>query len=58
MATISVGFGSAAAYKSCMGDKGWIRVQARGSQPLPEPHFQGPEADEEFAPVSSSRQRQ
>ena len=58
IATISAGFGSAAAYKSCMGEKGWIRVQARGSQPVPEPHFQGPENDEEFAPVSSSGPRQ
>jgi len=58
VATISAGFGSAAAYKSCMGEKGWIRVQARGSQPVPEPHFQGPEDDAEFTPVSSTRQRQ
>src|SRR5262249_25590978 len=54
VARISAGFGSAAAYKSCMGQKGWIRVQARGSQPVPEPHFQGPENDEEFKPVSSA----
>jgi hypothetical protein len=56
VATISAGLGSAAAYKSCMDEKGWIRVQARGSQPVPEPHFQGPENDEEFTPVSSTRQ--
>src|SRR5262249_12660990 len=58
VATIPAGFGSAAAYKACMGEKGWIRVQAVGSQPVPEPHFQGPEDDAEFAPVSSTRQPQ
>src|SRR5262245_30748682 len=58
VATISVGFGAAAAYESCMGEKGWLRVQARGSQPVPEPHFQGPEDDAEFSPESSTRHRQ
>ena len=58
VATIATGVGSAAAYKACMGERGWIRVQAHGSQPVPEPHFQGPEHDDEFTPASSTRQRQ
>jgi hypothetical protein len=53
VATIAGGFGSTAAYRSCMGQKDWIRVQARGSQPVPEPHFRGPEADDDFKIAST-----
>jgi hypothetical protein len=54
VAAIAGAFGAAAAYKSCMGEKGWVRVQARGSQPVPEPHFLGPEVDEDFTTASNT----
>jgi hypothetical protein len=51
-ATIGYGVGSEKAYKACMFQKGWTRVQGSGSQPPSVPYFRGPEDDEEFAAAS------
>ncbi len=47
-ATIGYGVGSEKAYKACMLQKGWTRIQGTASAPPTEPHFRGPEDDEDF----------
>jgi hypothetical protein len=46
--TMGYGVGSERAYKACMRSKGWTRVQGTGSEFPKEPHFRGPEGDDEF----------
>jgi len=41
------------AYKACMSQKGWRRIQGRGGQPPDVPHFRGIEGDDEFAAAAS-----
>jgi len=47
-ASLGYGAGSEYAYKGCMREKGWGRVQGSGSQYPTVPHFRGPEDDDEF----------
>ena len=51
-ATIGYGVGSEKAYKACMYQKGWTRVQGLNSEPPKGPHFRGPEGDDEFTTAS------
>jgi hypothetical protein len=52
-ATIGYGVGSEKAYKACMFQKGWTRVQSfYPNEPPPVPHFRGPEGDDEFTTAS------
>jgi hypothetical protein len=51
-ATIGYGVGSEKAYKACMLQKGWTRIQGYANAPPSVPHFRGPEDDDEFT-VSS-----
>jgi hypothetical protein len=48
-ATIGYGVGSERAYKACLSQKDWVRIQGRGTQPPSVPHFRGIEGDDEFA---------
>ena len=48
-AMIAYNVGSEQAYKSCMRQKGWTRVQGSGTQPPDVPHFRGIEDDNHFA---------
>jgi hypothetical protein len=48
-ATIGYGVGSERAYKACLSEKNWTRIQGRGTQPPDVPHFRGIEGDDEFA---------
>ena len=48
-ATIGYGVGSEQVYKNCLKQKGWTRVQGRGTQPPSVPHFRGIEDDDHFA---------
>ena len=50
--TIGYGVGSEQAYKACMSQKGWTRIQGRGGRPPDVPHFRGIEGDDEFAAAS------
>ena len=51
-ATIGYGVGSEKVYKACMLQKGWTRIQGINNQPPKEPHFRGPEGDDEFTTSS------
>jgi hypothetical protein len=55
-ATIGYGIGSEKAYKACMLQKGWTRVQGFYVNEAPTvPHFRGPEGDDEFTPADGAR---
>jgi hypothetical protein len=57
-AYVGSGIGSEASYKLCMRGKGWRRTQSiYGNGYLPEPHFRGPEGDDEFTPADRARFR-
>ena len=56
-ATIGYGIGSEKAYKACMLQKGWTRIQGTGSQFPAVPHFRGPEGDDEFLTTEESCER-
>ena len=51
-ATIGYGVGSEKAYKACVLQKAWTRIQGTASAPPTEPHFRGPEDDEDFKAAS------
>jgi len=51
-ATIGYGVGSEKAYKACMLQKGWTRIQGSANAPPSVPHFRGPEDDEDFKAAS------
>jgi hypothetical protein len=51
-ATIGYGIGSEKAYKACMLQKGWTRIQGYANEPPKQPHFRGPEGDDEFTTAS------
>jgi hypothetical protein len=51
-ATIGYGIGSEKAYKACMLQKGWTRIQGYSNEPPKQPHFRGPEGDDEFTTAS------
>jgi hypothetical protein len=48
-AAVGYGIGSERAYKACLSQKDWVRIQGRGTQPPDVPHFRGIEGDDEFA---------
>jgi len=48
-AAVGYGIGSERAYKACLSQKNWTRIQGRGTQPPDVPHFRGIEGDDEFA---------
>jgi hypothetical protein len=52
-ATIGYGVGSEKAYKACMTEKGWVRVQGYVNGPPTVPHWRGPEDDESFKPADA-----
>lgn len=54
-AYVGYGAGNEQAYKGCMRDKGWTRVQGIGSQPPSVPYFRGPEGDDEFQVIGKDR---
>jgi hypothetical protein len=51
-ATIGYGVGSEKAYKACMLQKGWARIQGSANAPPDVPHFRGPEDDDDFKSAS------
>jgi hypothetical protein len=51
-ATIGYGVGSEKAYKACMLQKGWTRIQGTANAPPDAPHFRGPEDNEDFRTAS------
>src|SRR5215813_1635635 len=51
-ATIGYGVGSEKAYKACMLQKGWARIQGSANAPPSVPHFRGPEDDDDFKVAS------
>jgi hypothetical protein len=56
-AAIGYGIGSEKTYKACMSQRGWTRIQGRGSQPPDVPHFRGIEGDDEFPVASPAKPR-